>query len=63
MKTARTLKMTQPINDLNRRVTVVEVQMEERWKEAILRIKRIEFIMITGAGSVIVLLAGIAWKI
>ena len=63
MKTARTLKMTQPINDLNRRVTVVEVQMEERWKEAILRIKRIEFIMITGAGSVIVLLAGIAWQI
>ena len=55
--------MTQPINDLDRRVTVMEVQMEERWKEAILRIKRIEFIMITGAGSVIVLLAGIAWNI
>jgi hypothetical protein len=48
---------------LNTRVTIVEVQMEERWKEAILRIKRIEFIMITGAGAVIVLLAGIAWKI
>ncbi len=59
----RKIQMAEPINDLNRRVTVVEVQMEERWKEAILRIKRIEFIMITGAGSVIVLLAGIAWKI
>jgi len=55
--------MAEPINNLDRRVTVMEVQMEERWKEAILRIKRIEFIMITGAGSVIVLLAGIAWKI
>lgn len=63
MRTARALEMMQPINDLDRRVTVMEVQMEERWKEAILRIKRIEFIMITGAGSVIVLLAGIAWKI
>ena len=55
--------MTEPINSLDTRVTVIEVQMEERWKEAILRIKRIEFIMISGAGAIIVLLAGIAWKI
>jgi len=55
--------MTDSVNNLNTRVTVIEVQMEERWKEAILRIKRIEFIMISGAGAVIVLLAGIAWKI
>jgi hypothetical protein len=55
--------MNDLVNSLNTRVTIVEVQMEERWKEAILRIKRIEFIMITGAGAVIVLLAGIAWKI
>ena len=44
------------MDDLTTRVTVIEVQMEERWKEAILRIKRIEFIMITGAGAIIVLL-------
>jgi hypothetical protein len=55
--------MTDSVSNLNTRVTVIEVQMEERWKEAILRIKRIEFIMISGAGAVIVLLAGIAWKI
>jgi hypothetical protein len=53
--------MTDSVSNLNTRVTVIEVQMEERWKEAILRIKRIEFI--SGAGAVIVLLAGIAWKI
>ena len=63
MKTARNLEMNDAVNNLNTRVTIVEVQMEERWKEAILRIKRIEFIMITGAGAVIALLAGIAWKI
>ena len=51
------------MDDLTTRVTVIEVQMEERWKEAIIRIKRIEFIMISGAGAIIVLLAGIAWKI
>ena len=55
--------MNDLVNSLHTRVTIIEVQLEERWKEAILRIKRIEFIMITGAGAVIALLAGIAWKI
>ena len=51
------------MDNLTTRVTVLEVQLEERWKEAIIRIKRIEFIMTSAAGTVIVLLAGIAWKI
>jgi|TARA_R110000803_G_scaffold195276_1_gene258464 hypothetical protein len=51
------------MDNLTTRVTVLEVQLEERWKEAILRIKRIEFIMTSAAGAVIALLISIAWKI
>jgi vacuolar-type H+-ATPase subunit D/Vma8 len=48
---------------LSERVTVVEVQLEERWKETIIRIKRIEAILIGTAGTIIVLLAGMLWKL
>mgnify|MGYP000365473102 FL=1 len=48
---------------LTERVTVVEVQLEERWKETIIRIKRIEAILIGTAGTIIVLLAGMLWKL
>tara|TARA_Y100000401_G_C8263315_1_gene194446 strand:- start:183 stop:344 length:162 start_codon:yes stop_codon:yes gene_type:complete len=50
------------LDDLSRRLTVVEVQLEERWKETILRIKRIEAILIGGAGTIIVLLASMLWR-
>jgi hypothetical protein len=50
------------IVDLDKRVTVVEVQLEERWKEAILRIKRIEAILIGSAGTTIVLFATMLWR-
>ena len=50
------------LEDLSRRLTVVEVQLEERWKETILRIKRIEVILIGGAGTIIVLLASMLWR-
>jgi hypothetical protein len=50
------------IEELSRRLTVVEVQLEERWKETILRIKRIEAILIGGAGTIIVLLASMLWR-
>ena len=40
------------LEELSRRLTVVEVQLEERWKETILRIKRIEAILIGGAGTI-----------
>ena len=48
---------------LAERITVVEVQLEERWKETIIRIKRIEAILIGSAGTIIVLLAGMLWKL
>lgn len=50
------------LEELSRRLTVVEVQLEERWKETILRIKRIETILIGGAGTIIVLLASMLWR-
>ena len=50
------------LEELSRRLTVVEVQLEERWKETILRIKRIEAILIGGAGTIIVLLASLLWR-
>ena len=48
---------------LAERITVVEVQLEERWKETIIRIKRIEAILIGTAGTIIVPLAGMLWKL
>ena len=39
-----------------------EAVCEERWKETILRIKRIEHIMIGTAGTIIVLLLTIVFK-
>jgi len=44
---------------LDKRVTKVEVQLEERWKEAILRIKRIEAIILASAGAIILMLVSI----
>ena len=41
---------------LDTRVTRIETQLEERWKETILRIKRIEGILIGSAGATILLL-------
>jgi len=40
-----------------------EAVCAERWKETIERIKRLELIMIASAGAVIVLMAGMLWKI
>ena len=54
------------------KVTVQEVQSQidtheavcaERWKETIERIKRLELILISSAGAVILLMAGMLWKI
>lgn len=46
----------QRVDDLDTRIIRVEVQLEERWKETILRIKRIESILIGTAGATIALL-------
>jgi len=44
---------------LDKRVVKIETQLEERWKEAILRIKRIEAIMLGAAGAIILMLVSI----
>lgn len=46
----------QRVDELDTRMVKVEVQLEERWKETILRIKRIESILIGTAGATIALL-------
>ena len=46
----------QRVDELDARMIRVEVQLEERWKETILRIKRIESILIGTAGATIALL-------
>jgi len=51
------------IDGLDTRLTKVEVQLEERWKETILRIKRIESILIGSAGAIILLLVTILYKL
>ena len=40
-----------------------EAVCAERWKETIERIKRLEMILIGSAGAVILMLAGMLWKI
>lgn len=44
------------VDSLDTRVTVLEAQLSERWKETILRIKRLESILIGTAGATIALL-------
>jgi|TARA_R110000824_G_scaffold293681_1_gene481991 hypothetical protein len=51
------------MKELDRRITILEIQLEERWKETILRIKRIEHILFASAGTIIVLLVGIILKV
>lgn len=52
--------MTKPtLNSLDKRVVKIETQLEERWKEAILRIKRIEKIIFGTAGAIILMLVSI----
>jgi len=51
------------IDGLDTRLTKVEVQLEERWKETILRIKRIESILIGSAGAIILLLVTMLYKL
>jgi hypothetical protein len=41
---------------LDKRMVKVETQLEERWKETILRIKKLENILIGSAGAMILML-------
>lgn len=54
----------------HRRIDGIEIRLEaheqvcgERWKETILRIKRIEGVMIAAAGSMIAMLTAILMKV
>ena len=48
--------------DVNLRLTTHEAVCAERWRETILRIKRIEALMIGSAAGIIGLLTAIAFK-
>lgn len=50
-------------DDLNLRLSTHEAVCAERWRETILRIKRLEAIMIGAAGGIIALLATIALRV
>ena len=50
------------VKELEAKLNTHEAVCAERWKETIERIKRLEMIMIGSAGAVIVLLAGMLWK-
>ena len=50
-------------DDVNIRLTTHEADCAERWRETIMRIKRIEALMISGVGFIIALLSAIAIKI
>tara|TARA_R100000734_G_C3222072_1_gene33220 strand:+ start:310 stop:480 length:171 start_codon:yes stop_codon:yes gene_type:complete len=52
--------MSKPtLASLDKRVVKVETQLEERWKETILRIKRLETVLIGSAGAIILMLVGV----
>ena len=50
-------------DDINLRLSTHEAVCAERWTETILRIKRLEAVMIGSAGGIIALLAAIAMKV
>jgi hypothetical protein len=55
--------MTKPtLASLDKRVAVVETQLDERWKEAIIRIKRIEAWLAATAITVIGMLGTVILK-
>ncbi len=50
------------LKEVDSRLTALEAKEEERWKETILRIKRIEHILIACAGGIIMLLVSLLGK-
>ena len=49
--------------EIESRFNTHEAVCAERWKETIERIKRLELILITSAGAIILLMSGMLWKI
>ena len=50
------------VKDVESKLNTHEAVCAERWKETIECIKRLELDMITAAGSVILMMAGLLWK-
>ena len=50
------------VEKVEARLNTHEAVCAERWKETILRIRRLEHIMIGGAGTINVLLATMLWR-
>jgi hypothetical protein len=56
------MQISMNIQELEKHFAKHEAVCEERWTETILRIKRIEHIMIAGAGAIIILLLSIVLR-
>jgi hypothetical protein len=54
--------MPTTIKDVEAKLNTHEAVCAERWKETIERIKRLEMILIGSAGAVILMMAGMLWK-
>jgi len=51
------------VKDLESRRNTHEAVCSERWKETILRIKRIEVIILSSAGALLLLMGSLLWKV
>ena len=51
------------LNELDKSFSIHEQVCAERWKETILRIKRLETVLVGSAGAIILLLLGIVFKV
>ena len=56
--------MSKPtLASLDKRVVKVETQLDERWKETMQRIRRVEMVILGSAGAMILLLVSILTKV
>jgi len=51
------------LQELDKTFSIHEQVRAERWKETIIRIKRLESVLIASAGAIILLLIGIAFRV
>ena len=56
-------QLDKDVREVDTRFSTHEAVCAERWKETILRIKRIESILIATAGALLLFLANIAYKL
>ena len=49
-------------SEVKAQIDTHEAVCAERWKETIIRIKRLEHIMIGAAGTIIILLSTMVWR-